>query len=101
MESNTDFTGKRLPATFTSKAVLFLMTIIAGSSQSSSLRYLETQMVANKETSSEDIAPSEVRLEEDKYGRRDSDTTIVSRENVGKLSNSRKHGKGLTEGDNG
>ncbi|OWT39397.1 hypothetical protein C362_02992 [Cryptococcus neoformans Bt1] len=76
------------------------MTIIAGSSQSSSLRYLETPMVANKETSSEDIAPSEVRLEEDKYGRRDSDTTIVSREDVGKLSNSRKHGKGLTEGDN-
>ncbi|KGB77960.2 hypothetical protein CNBG_4047 [Cryptococcus deuterogattii R265] len=74
------------------------MTIIEKLPQSSSLRHLETLM-ATKETP-EDIAPSEIKLEEDKYERKDSGATIVSREDVGKSSNGRKHGKGLTEGDN-
>lgn len=76
------------------------MTIIAGSSQSPSLIHHPTPIVVNNKRTSEDTVPGEVRLEEEKYGRTDSDTTIVSRENVGKLGSIRKHGRGLTEGDN-
>lgn len=75
------------------------MTIIEKLPQSSSLRHLETLM-ATKETP-EDIAPSEIKLEEDKYERKDRGATVDSREDVEKSSNGRKHGKGLTEGDNG
>lgn len=75
------------------------MSIIEKLPQSSSLRHLETLM-ATKETP-EDIAPSEIKLEGDKYERKDSDAAVESREDVGKSDNGRKHGKGLTEGDNG
>lgn len=75
------------------------MTITEKLPQSSSLRHFETLM-ATKE-SPEDIAPNEIKLEEDKYERKDSGATVEPREDVGKSRNGRKHGKGLTEGDNG
>lgn len=98
MESSIDFTCQRLSVT---QSKITPMTIIAGSSQSPSLIHHPTPIVVNNKRTSEDTVPGEVRLEEEKYGRTDSDTTIVSRENVGKLGSIRKHGRGLTEGDNG